>query len=65
MFFPANVLDILTCTLLFPRRYPLTADQEVQMTDWENYIKQLAREITVEQTPRRFAVRVLLVMQNS
>lgn len=35
------------------QQYPLTADQEVQMTDWENYIKQLAREITTEQTPRR------------
>ncbi|CAN0374228.1 unnamed protein product [Pylaiella littoralis] len=35
------------------QQYPFTEDQEVQRTDWENYITQLAREITLEQTPRR------------
>eukprot|EP00904_Undaria_pinnatifida_P000142 jgi/Undpi1/10128/HiC_scaffold_28.g12582.m1 len=35
------------------QQYPFTADQEVQMTDWENYIRQLAREMCLEQSPRR------------
>ncbi|CAN0426930.1 unnamed protein product, partial [Hapterophycus canaliculatus] len=35
------------------QQYPFTEDQEVQMTDWENYITQLARELCLEQSPRR------------
>ncbi|CAM9527852.1 unnamed protein product [Ascophyllum nodosum] len=35
------------------QQYPFTAEQDVQLTDWENYIAQLAREITTEQSPRR------------
>lgn len=35
------------------KRDGLTADQMVQKTDWELYIRQIAKEITTEQTPQR------------
>lgn len=37
------------------KRDGLTADQPVQMTDWELYIVGLAADITREQTPHRLA----------
>ncbi|CAB1114662.1 unnamed protein product [Ectocarpus sp. CCAP 1310/34] len=44
------VLMIEACRV---QQYPFSEDQEVQMTDWENYITQLAREVVLEQSPRR------------
>ncbi|CAM9375977.1 unnamed protein product [Discosporangium mesarthrocarpum] len=35
------------------QQYPFTPDQTVQLTDWENYIAQLTREIVIEQSPKR------------
>ncbi|CAM9565939.1 unnamed protein product [Choristocarpus tenellus] len=35
------------------QQYPFTPDQVVQLTDWENYIAQLAREVCMEQSPKR------------
>jgi replication factor C subunit 3/5 len=35
------------------RRGGLSKDQPVQKTDWEIYIKQIATDITKEQTPQR------------
>ena len=35
------------------RQYPFSADQQVELPDWEAYITTLSREISQEQTPQR------------
>jgi replication factor C subunit 3/5 len=35
------------------KQYPFTADQEVELLDWEKFIGSLARDITQEQSPAR------------
>lgn len=35
-------------------RYPFSADQEVQTTDWEQYIVGLANDIVTEQSPKKY-----------
>lgn len=34
-------------------RYPFTNDQQVQVTDWERFVEQIAKEMVTEQSPRR------------
>ena len=34
------------------QQYPFTADQDVQLADWERYVSQIAREILAEQSPQ-------------
>lgn len=45
-----------------PYRYPFTADQEVQTTDWEQFIVGLANDIISEQSPQKYVTNWCLLL---
>jgi len=51
---------LLMCETCRVQQYPFSADQHITQPDWELFLRETARLIVQQQTPRRYACSSLL-----